>query len=224
MRLLVVEDEPVLAMALRRGLSAEGFTIDVARDGEQGLELARTQDYAAVVLDIMLPKLSGYRVCERLRSEGIWVPVLMLSAKDGEYDEADGLDLGADDYLTKPFSFVVLVAHLRALIRRGQDRHAPVLGAGDLAMDLGSRVVTRGDVAIPVTQREYALLEFMLRRRGRLVSKAEILTHVWNTDAADPNLVEVYVGYLRKKIDAPFGRHALVTVRGKGYRLAYDGG
>jgi DNA-binding response OmpR family regulator len=138
MRLLVVEDEPVLAMVLWRGLSAEGFTIDVARDGEQGLELARTQDYAAVVLDIMLSKRSGYRVCERLRSEGIWVPVLMLSAKDGEYDEADGLDLGADDYLTKPFSFVVLVAHLRALIRRGHGRHAPVLGAGDLAMVLGA--------------------------------------------------------------------------------------
>jgi DNA-binding response OmpR family regulator len=225
MRLLVVEDEVRLALALQRGLVAEGFTVDLAHDGEAGLGLARTGHYDAVVLDVMLPKLSGYRVCQQLRADNLWVPVLMLTAKAGEYDEADGLDLGADDYLTKPFSFVVLVARLRALLRRGQSRRPPVLAAGDLTLDPTRRVVARGDTSINLTPREYALLEYLLRCRGALVSKAEILRNVWDPNFdGDPNVVEVYMSYLRKKVDTPFGRHALVTVRGMGYRLAIDGG
>jgi DNA-binding response OmpR family regulator len=225
MRLLVVEDEVRLALALERGLVAEGFTVDLAHDGEEGLGKARTGKYDAIVLDVMLPKLSGYRVCQRLRAEDLWTPVLMLTAKGGEYDEADGLDLGADDYLTKPFSFVVLVARLRALLRRGKTRRSPMLTAGDLTLDPTRRKVTRGETAIALTPREYSLLEYLLRCRGGLVSKAEILRNVWDPNFdGDPNVVEVYMSYLRKKVDAPFGRHSLVTVRGMGYRLAADGG
>jgi DNA-binding response OmpR family regulator len=225
MRLLVVEDEVRLALALQRGLVAEGFTVDLSHDGEDGLAKARTGQYDGIVLDVMLPKLSGYRVCQRLRAENLWVPVLMLTAKGGEYDEADGLDLGADDYLTKPFSFVVLVARLRAMLRRGQARRSPVLSAGDLTLDPSRRRVARGDTQISLTPREYSLLEYLLRCRGALVSKAEILRNVWDPQFdGDPNVVEVYMSYLRKKVDAPFGRHSLVTVRGMGYRLASDGG
>jgi DNA-binding response OmpR family regulator len=225
MRLLVVEDEVRLALALERGLVAEGFTVDLAHDGEDGLGKARTGKYDAIVLDVMLPKLSGYRVCQRLRAEDLWTPVLMLTAKGGEYDEADGLDLGADDYLTKPFSFVVLVARLRALLRRGKARRSPMLTAGDLTLDPTRRKVTRGETPIALTPREYSLLEYLLRCRGGLVSKAEILRNVWDPNFdGDPNVVEVYMSYLRKKVDAPFGRHSLVTVRGMGYRLAADGG
>jgi DNA-binding response OmpR family regulator len=225
MRLLVVEDEVRLALALERGLVAEGFTVDLAHDGEDGLTRARTGKYDAIVLDVMLPKLSGYRVCQRLRAEDLWTPVLMLTAKGGEYDEADGLDLGADDYLTKPFSFVVLVARLRALLRRGTTRRSPMLTAGDLTLDPARRKVSRGDTAIALTPREYSLLEYLLRCRGGLVSKAEILRNGWDPQFdGDPNVVEVYMSYLRKKVDTPFGRHSLVTVRGMGYRLAADGG
>ncbi len=225
MRVLVVEDEVRLAQALRRGLQAEGFTVDLAHDGEDGLHLALEHEYAAVVLDLMLPKLSGYRVCQELRAAGNWVPVLMLSAKDGEYDEADGLDLGADDYLTKPFSYVVLVARLRALLRRGAPDRPAVLTAGDLSLDPAARTVRRGEEEITLTPREFSLLEFLLRSRGEVVPKSRILTHVWDTNySGDENVVEVYVGYLRKKVDAPFGRKALETVRGVGYRLAADGG
>ncbi|MEO3807641.1 response regulator transcription factor [Sphaerisporangium sp. B11E5] len=224
MRVLVVEDERRMAAALRRGLQAEGFAVDLAHDGEDGLHLAREGDYDAVVLDIMLPGLSGYKVCERLRAEENWVPILMLSAKDGEYDLADGLDLGADDYLTKPFSYVVLVARLRALMRRGARRRPAVLRAGDLALDPAARTVTRGGEPIELTPREFGLLEYLLRRPGEVVSKTEILEHVWDTYDTDPNVVEVYVGYLRRKIDAPFGRTTLRTVRGAGYRLSGDGG
>jgi DNA-binding response OmpR family regulator len=224
MRVLVVEDERRMAAALRRGLQAEGFAVDLAHDGEDGLHLAREGDYDVVVLDIMLPRLSGYNVCKRLRAEENWVPILMLSAKDGEYDLADGLDLGADDYLTKPFSYVVLVARLRALMRRGGRRRPAVLKSGDLTLDPAGRAVTRGDTAIELTPREFGLLEFLLRRPGEVVSKIEILEHVWDTYDTDPNVVEVYVGYLRRKIDVPFGRNALQTVRGVGYRLVGDGG
>ncbi len=220
MRVLVVEDEVRLAGALRRGLQAEGFVVDLAHDGEAGLHLAREGEYDAVVLDVMLPKLSGYRVCEQLRAAEVWVPVLMLSAKDGEYDQADGLDVGADDYLTKPFSYVVLVARLRALLRRGSPPRPAVLRAGDLALDPARRQVTRGEAPISLTAREFALLEYLLRRRDQVVSKTEILEHVWDAhyDGA-LNVVEVYVGYLRRKIDEPFGRRTLETVRGAGYRL-----
>ncbi len=221
MRLLVVEDEPRLARALERGLSAEGYRVELSGDGLSALELARHEPYDAIVLDIMLPRLSGYRVVRALRAEGVWTPVLMLSAKDGEYDQADGLDSGADDYLTKPFSFVVLLARLRALLRRGAPERPAVLAVGDLRLDPASRRVSRGAVEISLTSREYALLEYLIRRPDQVVTKTELLDHVWDAGVeADPNVVEVYVGYLRRKIDQPFGERSLQTVRGAGYRLA----
>jgi len=224
-RLLVVDDEARLVDALARGLRAEGFAVDVARTGPEGLAMATDNDYDAVVLDLMLPGLSGYRVVQALRRAGNWVPVLLLSAKDGEHDQADGLDLGADDYLVKPFSYVVLVARLRALLRRGAAPRPAVLTAGDLALDPAARTVRRGEVPIELTAREFALLELLLRRKGQVVSKVEALDHVWEAPgASDLNVVEVYIGYLRRKIDAPFGRQSVVTVRGSGYRLAADGG
>lgn len=216
MRLLVVEDEERLALALQRGLRAEGFAVDLALDGVTGLDLARHGSYDALILDVMLPGLSGYRVVRTLREEDNWVPVLLLSAKDGEYDQADGLDIGADDYLTKPFSYVVLLARLRALLRRGAPRRPPVLVAGDLSLDPARRRVCRDGVEINLTSREFSLLEYLMRRQGEVVSKIELLDHVWD-DAVDtaPNAVEVYISYLRRKI----GRERLVTVRGAGYRL-----
>ena len=217
MRLLVVEDEARLAAALQRGLQAEGFAVDVAGDGETGLDMARHGGYDAMILDVMLPRLSGYRIVRALRSEQHWLPVLMLSAKDGEYDQADGLDCGADDYLTKPFSYVVLLARLRALLRRGSPERPAVLSVGELTLDPAERRVTRDGTEIALTAREYAVLEYLMRRAGQVVSKTELLDHVW--DAAEdtaPNAVEVYVGYLRRKI----GRELLETVRGAGYRLA----
>jgi DNA-binding response OmpR family regulator len=224
-RVLVVEDERRLAAAVRRGLSAEGFAVDIAYDGEDGLHCAREGGYDAVVLDLMLPKVSGYRVCQQLRAEKNWVPILILSAKDGEYDQADGLDLGADDYLTKPFSYVVLAARLRALLRRGAVPRPAQLQAGDLSLDPASRRVRRGETEIVLTAREFAMLEYLIRRAGQVVSKSQLLEHVWDTyDRLDLNVVEVYAGYLRRKIDTPFGRQALQTVRGAGYRLAADGG
>jgi DNA-binding response OmpR family regulator len=225
-RVLVVEDERRLAAAVKRGLEAEGFAVDLAHDGVSGLHMAREGGYDSVVLDIMLPGLSGYRVCAQLRAEENWVPVLILSAKDGEYDQADGLDLGADDYLTKPFSYVVLAARLRALLRRGAMPRPAVLRAGDLSLDPATHAVRRGEVAVDLTVREFSLLEYLLRRAGQVVAKAELLTHVWDDpdEIADLNVVEVYIGYLRRKIDAPFGRHAVRTVRGAGYLLAADGG
>jgi DNA-binding response OmpR family regulator len=225
MRVLVVEDERRLAAALRQGLLAEGFAVDLAHNGVDGLHQAREGGYDAIVLDVMLPGLSGYKICEQLRREDNWVPILILSAKDGEYDQADGLDLGADDYLTKPFSYVVLAARLRALLRRGPAPRPAVLSAGDLRLDPARRRVTRGETEIELTPREFALLEYLIRRPDEVISKSEILEHVWDAyDSIDLNAVEVYVGYLRRKIDAPFGRTALRTVRGAGYRLAGDGG
>jgi two-component system, OmpR family, response regulator len=233
-RVLVVDDEVRFALAVQRGLRAEGFDADVAHDGERGLDLARSGDYDAVVLDVMLPRLSGYRVVQRLREQGNDVPVLMVSAKDGEYDQADGLDLGADDYLVKPFPWVVFLAHLKALVRRAGARDAadelppsstplPDLVIGDLVVRPDSRTATRGDAEITLTAREFALLEHLAAAEGRVVSKTELLAHVWGGLAHDdPNVVEVYVGYLRRKIDQPFGRHSLVTVRGAGYRLVAD--
>ncbi|MFI5934345.1 response regulator transcription factor [Actinoplanes sp. NPDC051494] len=217
MRVLVVEDEERLAAALRRGLQAEGFAVDVAADGQDGLELARHGDYDAMILDVMLPRLSGYRVVRQLRAERKWLPVLMLSAKDGEYDQADGLDCGADDYLTKPFSYVVLLARLRALLRRGSPSRPVVLRHGDVELDPAERRVTVAGAEVVLTAREFALLEYLISRPGEVVSKTELLDHVW--DAAfetAANAVEVYAGYLRRKI----GRERLETVRGAGYRLA----
>jgi DNA-binding response OmpR family regulator len=223
---LVVEDERRLAAAVKRGLEAEGFAVDLAHDGVTGLHMAREGAYDGVVLDIMLSGLSGYKVCAALRAESNWVPILILSAKDGEYDQADGLDLGADDYMTKPFSYVVLAARLRALLRRGAAPRPSILRAGDLSLDPASRVVRRGSVPVTLTSREFALLEYLMRHCGSVVPKAELLSHVWDSpdDVADLNVVEVYAGYLRRKIDAPFGRHAVQTVRGAGYVLATDGG
>ncbi|WP_018733916.1 response regulator transcription factor [Salinispora oceanensis] len=216
MRLLVVEDEARLAAALHRGLQAEGFVVDVATTGPAGLDAARHGDYDAMVLDVMLPGLSGYEVVRRLRAERRWLPVLMLSAKDGEYDQADGLDCGADDYLTKPFSYVVLLARLRALLRRGAPERPAVLAVGDLRLDPARRRVTRDGVEVALTGREYALLDYLMRRPGTVVSKIEILDHVWDANIETaPNAVEVYVGYLRRKL----GRDRLETVRGAGYRL-----
>ncbi len=216
MRLLVVEDELRLGAALRRGLTAEGFLVDVATDGPTGLERARHGEYDAVLLDVMLPGMSGYNVVRTLRSESNWVPVLMLSAKDGEYDQADGLDYGADDYLTKPFSFVVLLARLRALVRRNLPARPSVLMVRELTLDPATHEVALAGTPVALTPREYALLEYFLRHPNRVVSKIELLDNVW--DAAqdtDPNAVEVYVGYLRRKV----GRDVLQTVRGAGYRL-----
>jgi DNA-binding response OmpR family regulator len=225
MRVLVVEDEKRLAMGLRKGLEAEGFAVDVALTGTDGLWLAREQPYDAIVLDIMLPEVNGYQVCSTLRDEGNWSPILMLTAKEGEWDEVEALDTGADDYLTKPFSFAVLLARLRALLRRGARERPVVLEAGDLRLDPAARTVWRGDAALDLTAREMALLEFLLRRKGEVVSKREVLDHVWDYDfEGDPNIVEVYVRHLRNKLDRPFARHAIETVRGAGYRLDADGG
>jgi DNA-binding response OmpR family regulator len=224
-RVLVVEDERLLADGLRTGLVAEGFVVDVAHDGTDGLWRAREFRYDAIVLDIMLPGVDGYQVCQTLRSEGVWTPILMLTAKDGEWDEVEGLDCGADDYLSKPFSYSVLLARLRALTRREPQPRPAVLEAGDLRLDPAARRVFRGDVEVTLTAREFALAAFLLRKAGQVVSKGDILTNVWDeVFEGDPNIVEVYVRHLRNKLDRPFGRNAIETVRGAGYRLASDGG
>ena len=223
MRVLLVEDETVLAETLAAGLQADGCVVDVAGDGIDGLHQATSTGYDAIVLDIMLPGLSGYEVLRRLRAAKVWTPVLMLTAKDGEYDEADALDMGADDYLTKPFSYVVLLAHLRAVVRRGAPERPAALTAGDLVLDPATRRCRRGTTDIDLTPREFAVLEYLMRRRDDVVSKTDIMTNVWDTYYdGDPNIVEVYVGYLRRKIDTPFGRRSIATVRGAGYRLRDD--
>lgn len=223
MRVLVVEDEKRLAAGLKRGLEQEGFAADVALSGTDGLWMATENPYDVIVLDIMLPGSNGYRVCSTLRERGVWTPILMLTAKDGEHDEADALDLGADDFLTKPFSYVVLVARLRALLRRGAPQRPAVLSVGDLSLDPASKRVWMGGAEIDLTAREMALLEFLLRRRGEVVSKRAVLEHVWDYDfQGDPNIVEVYIGHLRNKLDRPFGRKSIQTVRGAGYRLVGD--
>jgi two-component system OmpR family response regulator len=206
MRVLVVEDERRLAAGLRNGLTAEGFAVDVALDGTDGLWMAREHPYDAIVLDIMLPGVNGYRLCSTLRHEGIWTPILMLTAKEGEWDEVEALDNGADDYLTKPFSYAVLLARLRALLRLGTRERPTVLEAGDLCLDPAAKRAWRGPVEVELTARELALLEFLLRRRGEAVSKREILQHVWDDEfEGDPNIVEVYVRHLRNKLDRRSG-------------------
>jgi two-component system OmpR family response regulator len=220
-RVLVVEDEKRVAAAVRRGLEAEGFAVDVALDGDLGLWFASEHAYDAIVLDVMLPGISGYKLCATLREAGNWTPILMLTAKSGEYDEAEAFDTGADDFLTKPFSYVVLVARLRSLIRRGARDRPVVLVAGDLTLDPASHRVARGDQEVLLTAREFSVLEFLMRRSDEVVTKSEILGSVWDFEfEGDPNIVEVYVRRLRRKIDEPFGRRTIETIRGAGYRLA----
>lgn len=214
--MLVVDDERGLVDALRRGLTAEGFAVDVAYDGAEGLRLATDRDFDAIVLDVMLPRRNGYDVVTDLRAAGVTTPVLLLSAKDGEHDVADGLDVGADDYLTKPFSFVVLVARIRALLRRPPQVRPAVLVVGDLVLDPAARTVTRAGAPVELTARELALLEYLMRHADRVVGKVELRDHVWDGPGEDGNVVEVYVGYLRRKL----GREAIATVRGAGYRVA----
>jgi two-component system OmpR family response regulator len=220
-RILLVEDEPRLAETIRRGLVAEGFVVKVEHDGLAGFEAATGGGFDVVVLDIMLPTMSGYDIVRELRRAAVWTPVLMLSAKDGEYDLADAFDLGADDYLIKPFSFVVLIARLRALLRRGAPARPSVLTVDDLVLDPARHHVTRGGVDVDLTPREYGVLEFLMRHAGTVVTKQEILQSVWDFNyGGDDNIVEVYVGYLRRKVDVPFGTLSIHTVRGVGYRLA----
>ncbi|MGZ4657579.1 MAG: response regulator transcription factor [Blastococcus sp.] len=225
MRVLVVEDEVTLARSLARGLRAEGIAVDLAHDGITGRDAAMRGHYDVVVLDIMLPGMHGYRVVQELRAAGLTTPVLMLTAKDGEYDEADAFDLGADDYLTKPFSFVVLVARLKALARRGATARPAVLRAGDLLLDPARHRVSRGGTEISLTPREFAVLEYLVRNPDVALSKTAILQAVWD-DAfdGDVNIVETYVSYLRRKIDTPFGRSSIRTIRGAGYLFSPDGG
>lgn len=221
MKLLIVDDDAKIAAALRRGLTAEGFTVEVAPDGVEGLWRAREGGYDLIVLDVMLPGRNGYRVCADLRRAGDTTPILMLTAKDGDLDEAEGLDTGADDYLRKPFAFPVLVSRVHALLRRAALGEPPPLTAGDLVLDLRARRVRRGAGEVELTAREFDLLAFLVRRAGQVVSKQQILAGVWD-DAfeGDPNVVEVYVARLRRKLDERAGGGTIQTVRGVGYRLA----
>ena len=220
MRVLIVEDDQKLVSYLKKSLEAEGLLVDVAFDGNVALDKALAQSYDVITLDIMLPELNGYRVCQNLRSSGVPTPILMLTAKDGEYDEADALDVGADDFLRKPFSMVVLLARIRALARRGGAAAGKVLCVGDLRLDMASKRVERGGSHIELTPREYALLEYLMLRRGIALTKAQLLEHVWGARfMGSENVVEVYIGYLRKKLDGS-GRTSLIeTVRGVGYRM-----
>ncbi len=224
-RILLVDDDPALTASLQAGLRAEGFDVTVSDDGASALELLEDSRFDAIVLDLMLPGVNGFRFCDLLRRRGNATPVLVLTGKRGELDETEALELGADDYLTKPFSFVVLVAHLRAILRRSSQRVTQEALAGDLALDSITHRCRRGDVEIELTPREFALLELLMRRVGEPVAKRELLDEVWDWAISDSsNLVEVYIGYLRRKIDTPFERRSIETVRGVGYRLDPNGG
>ena len=220
MRVLIVEDEVKMAALLKRGLEEEGYAVDTAGDGQQALWLGTENPYDAIVLDVMLPDLDGFEICKRLREAGRWSPVLMLTARDDVPDRVAGLDAGADDYLTKPFAFAELVARLRALVRRGAPERPAALRVGDLVMDPATRRVARGDVPIELTAKEFALLEYLLRHPGEVLSRAQLIEHVWDfAYDGDSNVVDVYVRYLREKVDRPFGSDSIETVRGAGYRL-----
>jgi two-component system, OmpR family, response regulator len=220
MRVLLVEDELRLAEAIRYGLQAEAIAVDCSFDGEEGLFKAREGSYDAIVLDILLPGRNGYEVCKKLREAGIWTPILMLTARHGEEEEARALNIGADDFLSKPFSYLVLVARLHALVRRGSTPRPSIICTGNLELDPARRTCLRNGVSIGLTAREFALLELFMRRPGEVLSKQQILDHVWGFDfEGDENIVEVYVGYLRRKIDEPFDQRSIQTVRGVGYRL-----
>jgi DNA-binding response OmpR family regulator len=224
MRVLVVEDDQAMASSLTWGLEAEGYVVDVAGNGEDGLWKARESDHDVIVLDVMLPRLDGYQVCQRLREQGVWTPILMLTAMDDDLDHAEGLDRGADDYLTKPFSYPVLLAHLRSLTRRGLPERPAVLSAVGLTLDLANRTVMRDGAPVELTNREVAVLEYLMRRQGRVVSKIELLEHCWDT-AYDggPAVVEVLIHRLRRKVDPVSGPPTIVTVRGEGYLIQPDG-
>ncbi|MFT5202900.1 MAG: two-component system OmpR family response regulator [Candidatus Aldehydirespiratoraceae bacterium] len=220
MRILVVDDEERLAKSIARGLEADGFDVDVVHDGTDGLWRAREGTYSAIILDIMLPGMNGYEVCRTLRDEDIWTPILMLTAKEGEYDEAEGFEFGADDYLRKPFSHMVLTARLRSLIRRGSSTPALLIEAGGLVLDPATRHCTRGEDRVELTPREFAVLEVLMRKAPDAVAKQELIDEVWGIDfEGDPNIVEVYVGYLRRKVDKPFDTGSISTVRGYGYQV-----
>jgi len=223
MRVLVVEDEAKMAELLSRGLREEGYAVDLAATGADGLWLGLENAYDAIVLDLMLLDLDGFEVCRRLRAEHRWAPVLMLTARDAVADRVTGLDSGADDYLTKPFSFTEMLARLRALIRRGAEGRPAVLSCDDLTLDPATRTVTRVDRKIDLTAKEFALLEFLLRHPGEVMTRSSIIEHVWDfAYDGDSNVVDVYVRYLRDKVDRPFGRQSIETVRGAGYRLRED--
>jgi two-component system OmpR family response regulator len=225
MRALVVEDEVKMAALIRRGLVEEGYAADVARTGEEALWMARATPYDAIVLDLMLPGRDGLEVCGELRGSGVWSPILMLTARDGVEDRVNGLDSGADDYLTKPFSFAELLARLRALARRGTQERPAVLQVGSLRLDPATRRTWRGDAEIELSAKEFALLETFMRRAGEVLTRLELLEHAWDYGYDNrSNVVDVYVRYLREKIDRPFGLDAIETVRGTGYRLRADGG
>ena len=226
MKVLVVEDDLKIAAAVRRGLEGEGYTVELAVDGDQGWWMASEGAYDVIVLDLMLPKRNGFVVCRDLRAAGVWTPILVLTAKEGDLDEAEALDTGADDYLAKPFSFPVLVARVRALLRRSAGGgHRPVTTVGALRIDSAARRVWSSGTEVPLSRREFDVFERLVRRAGEVVSKAELLDGVWELDfAGDPNIVEVYVGRLRRKIDEPFGTSHITTVRGAGYRLDGDRG
>jgi two-component system, OmpR family, response regulator len=225
MRALIVEDEPKMAALLRRGLVEDGYAADVVGTGEEALRMARAVPYDAIVLDAMLPGLGGFDVCRQLRSSGVWSPVLLLTARDGVDDRVVGLDAGADDYLTKPFSFAELLARLRALTRRGLSERRTVLEVGSLRLDPATRQVRRKDVQLELSAKEFALLETFMRRPGHVLSRIDLLDHAWDYGyESRSNVVDVYVGYLRAKIDRPFGLRSIETVRNAGYRLRSDGG
>ena len=225
MKILLIEDDKKIATAVKRGLEGEGFTVDTALDGTDGLWQAREGAYDALIVDLMLPGTNGFKICAQLREDDDWTPILVLTAKDGEYDQTEALDTGADDYLAKPFSFPILVARLRALLRRTSGTNPTPLAAGDLRIDPGQRKAWRGDIEVELTARQFDVLEFLMRRAGQVMSKTEILAGVWEYDfEGDPNIVEVYIRRLRTRIDQPFNRAAIETVRGAGYRLAVDGG
>jgi DNA-binding response OmpR family regulator len=219
MRILIVEDEELIAQSIADSLTAEGYAVDRAADGADGLWKATEQTYDAILLDIMLPTINGFVVCQQLRERGIATPIMMISAKAGEFDQAEGLDTGADDYLTKPFSLVVLNARLRALIRRGPTDRPAVLEVGSLRLDPARRTVERNGVPIELTPREFALLQYLLHHAGRPVRKRELIEQVWGDDDLEANVLQVYVGYLRRKIDEPFGSDTIQTIRGVGYRI-----
>jgi DNA-binding response OmpR family regulator len=224
MKILVVEDDKKIAAAVKRGLDAEGFSVDVSLDGDEGLWRATEYHYDLIVLDLMLAGSSGQEICRALRESGNWTPILVLTAKDGVRDQTEMLDGGADDFLAKPFSFPVLTAHVRALLRRTSGGTPVPIIVGDLRLDPGRHHCWRGDVEIALTAREFAVLQYLMRRADLVVPKFEILDGVWDYDfEGDPNIVEVYMRRLRRKVDEPFGRHDLETVRGAGYRLASHG-